>query len=809
MHIPKPSTLQTKFVFGLLVTSLIMGSAFSAGFYLHMRTVLEEEVRDKARLIFMHVDSIQQYVRGVLRPTMYERLPSSFIIQAMSTSYVSRTIMAPVNDDHAGTVYRRVAIDARNPAYEANVLEREMIKHFRAEPEEALWQGYKAIDGERYYLMVRPVRFEQGCMYCHGRPEDAPAELLNLYGDRGFGKQLGAIAGVDFVGISVHGSVGRLQQTILTFFAFFALGALLFFSLTNVLFRVLVVNNLKRLSGVFRRNVADDKGSDLLRQLEQGDELDELVEGMERMGEHLFIARRQLQDYAENLRKMVDDRTEALTREAEERQADVRLFVRLLEDMRKSGSRAELWGLALPQICRRFRARRLTYVCTMAPRNHYSWPIPDAPVDFPENFVDALTGSACTLSGCRIFVPVESSTGNAEGMLCLYWDTEEEALRQDQGVLLALGRQLGTAAENLTAIDSIMRQMTVLETIVEGISDPLALMDERCKMSTVNEAGRRLALELSDGTRTDGNFLSVLYDAATEVCPMAEAIARGKPELREVDFPGGRSFALSLYPVRAGKARSDRVVVYARETTMEKRMRMQVWHSERMATVGKLTAGLAHEINNPLGVILCYTGLLRHGLTAPEQLADVDVIERHTRQAQRVLRELLNFARPKTATSGVSDAVAVAASVVEVFAVQAAKKKVSLRLDCVLTSCLVALGTGEVEQVLSNLVINALDAVAADSGQVVASVREEGREGVVVVEDNGPGIPEDNAPHIFDPFYSTKDIGAGTGLGLTVVYGMVTDVGGSVYMDGSPMLGGARFTVRLPLAAQDRGEEGA
>ena len=84
---------------------------------------------------------------------------------------------------------------------------------------------------------------------------------------------------------------------------------------------------------------------------------------------------------------------------------------------------------------------------------------------------------------------------------------------------------------------------------------------------------------------------------------MRDTIVNGTPDLREVTLPDGRSFALSLYPVSGRDGITDRVVVYLRETTMEKRMRMQVWQSERMATVGKLTAGLAHEINNPLTVI--------------------------------------------------------------------------------------------------------------------------------------------------------------------------------------------------------------
>ena len=224
MHIPKPQKIQAKFITGMVLASLFLGVAFSLGFYLHMRNVLEEEVVDKAKLILTHVDSVQHYVRDVLRPTMYERLPTAFVIQAMSSSYISRKIMASVNSPQDGTIFRRVAMDARNPDYEANDHERELIQYFRENGQQNLWQGYRVMNSEKYYLMVRPVRFEQGCMYCHGRPQDAPAELLKLYGERGFGKRLGDVAGVDFVGISVHGSVGRVEQTILTYVCLFRPG---------------------------------------------------------------------------------------------------------------------------------------------------------------------------------------------------------------------------------------------------------------------------------------------------------------------------------------------------------------------------------------------------------------------------------------------------------------------------------------------------------------------------------------------------------------------------------------------------------
>jgi C4-dicarboxylate-specific signal transduction histidine kinase len=222
--------------------------------------------------------------------------------------------------------------------------------------------------------------------------------------------------------------------------------------------------------------------------------------------------------------------------------------------------------------------------------------------------------------------------------------------------------------------------------------------------------------------------------------------------------------------------------------------------------VGKLTAGLAHEINNPLGVILCYAGLLKQTITDPQQATDLEIIERHTRQAQRVLQDLLNFARPKAAGSGTADACLVAASITEVFSVQAMKKGVRLTLDRPVAPLRLRMGVGELEQVISNLVINALDAVAEQTGDVRVHVRmvaaadtAAGNDMVAVeVDDNGPGVAAEDAPHIFDPFFSTKEIGAGAGLGLTVVYGMVADVGGSVEASRSIELGGAQFTVLLP-----------
>lgn len=814
MHFPRPSTLQAKFLSGLATATMLLGVVFAVGLYLHMRTVLEDEVRDKAHLIFLQVDSVQRYVRSTLRPRMFEVLPDQFIIEAMSSSYISREIMDGMRNDE-GHMYRRVAIAARNPQYEANALERELIDHFRENAKETLWQGYRDVDGAEFYIMARPVVFAEECMRCHGGRDDAPAELMTLYGDRGFNHVQDSIGGIDLVGLSVTKSVSRLQRTIFGYFAFFALGAFIFFSVTNVLFKVLVINNIKRLSAMFRDNLEITGGTELLNKLVERDEIEELEAGMQELNSHLLEARRQLEGYAENLRGMVEERTAELVQEAQERRADVELFVHLLADMRQSTTRAELWRLTLPEIGRRFGAISVSYVCTFSSQNHYSWPDHSFTPSLPENWVDLLTESRTHIETDRAIVPVESSEGTAEGLLCIRWDDPTTARRHGHDLLQALGRQLGMAAENMTALDNLMREKVTLQSIVEGITDPLVLMDSTYGLITANQAARDLAYELSGGAVSDGALLSLLgCSSFTENrendCHIADTLASGAPHMEEVVLEGGRSFALNLYPIissrdelvgmASGNTARGRIVVYARETTREKRMLLQMQQSEKMITVGKLAAGLAHEINNPLGVIYCYAELLRQNIEEEQQLQDIDVILRHTRQAQRVLKDLLNFARPKSSVYGECDAGKVAAGITEIFSVQASKKGVRLLCNAIPDVAIVAIGENELEQVLSNLLLNALDAVPDTRGEVVVDVQVTGRTVRIAVRDNGSGISESDKGRIFDPFYTTKEPGAGTGLGLAIVYGMVAEAGGTLEVTRDGMLGGARLEVLLPLA---------
>ncbi len=213
--------------------------------------------------------------------------------------------------------------------------------------------------------------------------------------------------------------------------------------------------------------------------------------------------------------------------------------------------------------------------------------------------------------------------------------------------------------------------------------------------------------------------------------------------------------------------------------------------------MGQLAAGLAHEINNPLGVIQCYTDILMADTADEQARSDLEVISRHTSQAQEIVQNLLNFARPKASVTDSCSINTVITNMADVFSLQAAGKSARLRLNLAEGLPEVHGDAASLEQILTNLWLNACDAVPAGSGRIRIKtdlVKDSG-EVLLQVSDNGPGIAEENLENIFDPFFTTKDVGQGSGLGLAVVYGLTRELGARIEVENR---GGAVFSVYLP-----------
>ena len=188
---------------------------------------------------------------------------------------------------------------------------------------------------------------------------------------------------------------------------------------------------------------------------------------------------------------------------------------------------------------------------------------------------------------------------------------------------------------------------------------------------------------------------------------------------------------------------------------------------------------------------------MRQSLIDPQSLNDLAVIERHAAMAKKVLRDLLDFARPRPATPGPCDLGALIASLARIFEVQGQSRRVALDVAVPDDLPLAKADATALEQVLSNLLLNALDAVAPDTGRIALAAKPspDRQHVALIVADNGPGIPPADLPHIFDPFFTTKDAGRGSGLGLAVAYGLMRDMNGTIEVAND---GGAVFTLTLP-----------
>ncbi len=226
----------------------------------------------------------------------------------------------------------------------------------------------------------------------------------------------------------------------------------------------------------------------------------------------------------------------------------------------------------------------------------------------------------------------------------------------------------------------------------------------------------------------------------------------------------------------------------------------QLRHADRLASIGQLAAGVAHELAEPLASIMGFAQLAQKAHGLPEQAhADMERIVRAAMHGREVIGKLLAFAHPSTGAVG---ALNMSAAVEEaLFLLEAGCDRPGVRFVRGLAADLppVRADSGQVRQVVTNLVMNAVHAVGGMAGGGTITVETRMNEDAVelVVRDTGPGMDEATANRVFDPFFTTKDVGVGTGLGLSVVQGIVAAHGGTIALETKPGEG-ACFTVRLP-----------
>ena len=473
---------------------------------MNLRHQLVTDTEHKASLVLSQAEAIQTYVRLVLRPSMYELLPADgFLLEAMSSSFVTRRIMSDLNNQGDRFRYRRVALGARNPDYEADPFERELMARFERDPELARVEEITERDGEEVFVAARPVRFDASCMHCHGDPDQAPRALIDRYGaQRGFWRHTGELVGLDAVTMPVAGALGQIKGATISFLSLFVLGMGVFYLTLQIFFDRLVVVNLRRVTEVMRRYFPTEAGEAPPQEPGEG-EIDEIYAGIEAFASRLKEARGKIEDHAQNLERKVAARTLELAHEADERRADVALFVELLSILNMSQTRAELLSMALARIARRFGARAAAYECEFSGGGSVAWPPGTVPPPPPTDWRRIVANNELRLEDDAALIPVRT-TDVSRGLLRLYFAPDGPGPAAETAELYrAIGQQLGIALENLDAINSLLGQNALLGSIFDGISDPLALLDSSFGVIMANDSARELARALHNRLDAPGS----------------------------------------------------------------------------------------------------------------------------------------------------------------------------------------------------------------------------------------------------------------------------------------------------------------
>jgi PAS domain S-box-containing protein len=425
-------------------------------------------------------------------------------------------------------------------------------------------------------------------------------------------------------------------------------------------------------------------------------------------------------------------------------------------------------------------------------------------------------------AGIDHFVPCMFESGAIAVLALGRKDTDEPFNSEDLALLTSVAGQVATAIENgrlyrqlhLKA-EELGRMREFNENILESLDDGLVVFDVDERIVRWNRA-----LESFYGASRDnaiGRRLSDVFDrpfvdalrAARRDNPFGTTLYRipMTPRSRSIVNDGSQTKLLvnaTVVPLQEASGGPDAVVgtiLIVEDITDRVQLEEQLQISEKMASIGLLAAGVAHEVNTPLTGISSFTQMLLEGADRMDpKTALLEKIEKQTFRAAKIVNGLLNLSR-----LGSNDAERVSVDVNsvinDVFSLlehQFEVAKIKVRRELATAPAIICGLEHQLQQVFLNLFLNARDAMPRGGWLSVSTRFDE--DGMVVVEvaDTGSGIPSEYLARIYDPFFTTKAIGRGTGLGLSITYGIVRDHQGSIQCD-STMGQGTRFTLTLPL----------
>ena len=414
--------------------------------------------------------------------------------------------------------------------------------------------------------------------------------------------------------------------------------------------------------------------------------------------------------------------------------------------------------------------------------------------------------------GIHYFVPCVSKEGTIAVLALGRKASSEPLSSEDMGLLSAVAAQAATALENgrlyrqlRMKADELDRMREFSENILESLNDGLAVLNREDRIVRWNRRLEELygiRHEQAVGRRIDEIFDAPFFDSlrgARQESPEGAAVYR-VPLITRHDPPRRLLVNLATTPLRDSDGAIGGTILVIEDISSRAQLEEQLQISEKMASLGLLAAGVAHEVNTPLTGISSYTQMLLQGAEPDDPKTRVlEKIERQTFRAAKIVNGLLNLARPAQVDSGPIDVNTVVNDVLSLLDHQLRNGSIQVRKELSASPPIVQGIEYKLQQVFLNLFLNARDAMPK-GGWLSISTRGGSEHATIEVADTGSGIPADHLSRIYDPFFTTKDIGKGTGLGLSITYGIVQEHGGTITCESS-VGQGTRFTLTLPLAS--------
>ena len=420
-------------------------------------------------------------------------------------------------------------------------------------------------------------------------------------------------------------------------------------------------------------------------------------------------------------------------------------------------------------------------------------------------------GEEWRLAGWHAFVPCVTKQATI-GVLAVGRRARFEPLSsEDMALLGAVASQAATALENARLYrqlslkaDEIERLRQFGDSVVESLSDGLFVIDLDDRVLRWN---RRLEQMFQfDRTRAIGRRISALFPASfVELLMTARRETPEGATLQRAPLTYGPAGLARPLLVNAGIAPFQTTdgskagwIIVIEDITDRASLEEQLRVSEKMAAIGLLAAGVAHEVNTPLTGISSFTQmLLDKADPADPKTQLLEKIEQQTFRAAKIVNSLLNLARPSEGEAAPLDLNAVISDVLSLLEHQFRGSRIQVRRDLALSAPIRGFEY-QLQQVFLNLFLNARDAMPK-GGWLSVSTSTSGHTVTVEVADTGSGIPSEHISRIYDPFFTTKPDGRGTGLGLSVTYGIVQEHAGTLTCE-SVVGQGTRFVLTLPVA---------